>query len=555
MLKLTDLRKTTRRAGHGEPRTVYPRLLRDRSLAPRIELAVRYLESMRGRSRRELDAEVIVQLFGDHKIARCIVACLASNYRHRARTFEEALGPERAATLSALSARGLVTPSDLRLWLFRRANTVHAGHAGFVGAATRPAFVRAAAEELSLTAHDIDVLIGLDLPANAILVRTGPAPKADDVIARYNYETAAALLANASIVRLSLSRMARDAEIVRALCAEADVTAELAGRELVLQGRQDSFGGWARHGARLVRTLAALLACGLPVRAGEALVAAPDGGEWRFRLDSDVLSYLGAPAGDDAPLCDGSALLSAWQSMDAFTGDFAALRRAGASDGWVLRRAADPLVCAGATVPALFVCTRGWRRVYLVPAPSSAVGATRLAALAAQTPLVAVHVARDEGAPPAVETPGLLTLTYATRRDLAALPSLLARAAGDAERAASSGALADLVEEARTAGVLTDAQLAERLGCAEEDVWARLAAPEARELCQARGLAYVEGFGLCGPAMLARAQAAAEDVRSSAGNIQATSPARRVTLLGRRLREVTGASEGIECLIAYLGAA
>lgn len=549
MLKLTDLRKTTRRAGSGEPRTVHPRFLRDRALVPRIELAVRYLESMRGRPRRELDAEVIVQLFGDHKIAHCIVACLASSYRHRARTFEEALGPERAAILAT---RGIATPSDLRLWLFRRANTAHAG---FVGAATRPAFVRAAAEELNLTARDIDVLIGLDLPANAILVRTGPAPKADDVLARYNYEVAAALLANASIVRLSLSRMARDAETVRALCAEADITAELAGRELVLQGRQDSFGGWARNGARLVRTLSALLACGLPARSGEALVAAPDGGEWRFRLDGDVLRYLGAPAAEDAALCELPALLAATQAHDAFASHFAAVRRAGAGDGWTLRRSAEPLALAGATIPALFACMRGSRRVYLVPAPTTEPGAARLAALAARVPLLAVRVPPDEQVTPALETPGLLTLAYTSRHDLAALPSLLAHAAGDAERAADTASLVALVEEAHTTGVLTDARLAERLGCAEEDVWARLAAPDARSLYTAQGLAYVEGFGLCGSGVLARAQAAAADIEQSDG-VSGTSPAaRRVTLLGRRLREVTGASEGIECLIAYLGAA
>ncbi|HLZ23631.1 MAG TPA: DUF790 family protein [Ktedonobacterales bacterium] len=549
MLKLTDLRKTTRRSDNGQSRTVYPRFLRDRTLAPRIELAVRYLESMRGRTRRELDAEVIVQLFGDHKIARCVVACLAASYRHRARTFAEALTPERAAVLAA---RGIVTPSDLRLWLFRRANTAHAG---FVGAAVRPAFVSAAAENLDLTAHDIDVLIGLDLPANAILVRTGPVPKAADVIARYNYEIAAALLANASIIRLSLSRAARDADTVRDICVEADVTAELASRELVLQGRQDATGGWARHGARLVRTLAALLACGLPVRSGEALVAAPGGGEWRFRLDAAVLNDLGAPAPDDAPLGDALALLAVSRSVDALASDFAVLRRAGATDGWTIRRATEPVIRMGAMVPTLFICTRGWRRVYLVPAPTATAGVERLAALAAHVPLVAVRVAGETAVAPVEEATGPLTLTYASRHDVAALPSLLARAAGDSERAANTDAVVALVEEARAAGVLTDACLAERLGCAEEDIWARLAAPEVRAHCQAQGLAYVEGFGLCSPAVLARAQAAADDVRASTDQAWAVTPARHVTLLGRRLREVTGASAGIECLIAYLGAA
>ena len=79
MLKLADLRKTTRRSGADGLRAVHPRFLRDRALAPRIELATRYLEGMLGRARSELDQEVVVQLFGDHKLARCIVACLAAS--------------------------------------------------------------------------------------------------------------------------------------------------------------------------------------------------------------------------------------------------------------------------------------------------------------------------------------------------------------------------------------------------------------------------------------------------------------------------------------------
>ena len=85
MLKLTDLRKTTRRVVKDDDlRVVYPRFLRDRSLAPRIELATRYLEKMVGHARRELDQEVVAQLFGDHKLARCIIACLAASYRYDA---------------------------------------------------------------------------------------------------------------------------------------------------------------------------------------------------------------------------------------------------------------------------------------------------------------------------------------------------------------------------------------------------------------------------------------------------------------------------------------
>src|SRR5690348_3032948 len=102
MLKLTDLRKTTRRVVKDDDlRVVYPRFLRDRSLGPRIELATRYLEKMVGHARRELDQEVVAQLFGDHKLARCIIACLAASYRYRARSFGEVVAPELVAKLAA----------------------------------------------------------------------------------------------------------------------------------------------------------------------------------------------------------------------------------------------------------------------------------------------------------------------------------------------------------------------------------------------------------------------------------------------------------------------
>src|SRR5262249_47852693 len=153
MLKLGDLRKTTRRAKSGDLRVVYPHLLRDHSLAPRIELAIRYLESMVGRPRRELDAEVIVQLFGDHKIARCIVACLGVSYRHRARSFAEVLPSMRVA---ALAAQGIYGSSELRLWLFRRANLELSG---FVAGEERAHFLQTAGEELGLSAEQLETLV------------------------------------------------------------------------------------------------------------------------------------------------------------------------------------------------------------------------------------------------------------------------------------------------------------------------------------------------------------------------------------------------------------
>lgn len=549
MLKLADIRKTTRRTSAGDLRSVHPRLLRDRSLAPRIEMTLRYMESMLSRPRRELDAEVVVQLFGDHKLARAIVACLASTYRHRARSFAEVLPADHCA---ALARAGILTPSDLRLWIFRRVN---AELRGFAGAAERAGFLRAAAIELELPPHQMDTLLALDAPANAVLTRIGPRPTPEDVIARFNYETLAALLANAPLLRISL-RAAGDAPGIRALCDALDVRAVVAGRELVLHGRQDALDGWARHGARLVRLLSTLLVCGLPARSGEATIAAPDGSAWLFRLDGEMLAYLGAAPAGDAPFA-AADVLACWRRADAVAAEVAALRRAGALDaGWALRRTAEPLVLDGVVLPALFSLTNGANRVLLTPPPATPAARDRLMELAGRLPLVVLD-STDENDTTTLsmsDEAELTVLRYVRRGDAAALPDLIARAVARVERRAAGARVEALLAEVERAGVLTEPLLAERLGCTEEDVPAALGRPPLRAASQRRGLRYVEGFGLCRADVLARAREAADDVTRLRGE-QPVGQAWVLRQLGRRLRQVTGASEGIECLIAYLGAA
>jgi Protein of unknown function (DUF790) len=546
MLKLADLRKTTRRAGESDLRIVHPRFLRDRALAPRIELAIRYLESMLGKRRRDLDAEVVVQLFGDHKLARCIVACLAATYRHRPRAFAEILP---ADACDALAACRILTPSDLRLWVFRRVN---ADLAGFAGAAERAPFLRVVADELGLPADQMDTLLALDTPANAVLTRSGPQPTADDVIARFNYETTAVLLANASLVRVALHRTPTNAEAIRAACAAFDVRAELSARELVLHGRQDSLNGWARHGARLVRLLVWLLLAGLPARSAEALVANPTGADWLFRLDAETLGHLGATQTGE-PRYDLDAMLDACRHADTLASDFASLRRFGDSGGWRLRRTLDPIVTADAVLPGLFICIRGDERVPLALAAPSSEEHDRLAATARRMPLVRLAFAQETSGSPGTGA-HVPSFTYVRRGDAAALPELLAQAAGGVARRADAARVEAAIEEAQHLGVVTEPRLAELLGCAEEDVALRLALPAARAARQERGVQYVEGFGLCAAETLARAREAAADVARLRSD-QPVGEAWVVRQLGRRLRQVTGASAGIECLIAYLGAA
>ncbi|HEU5348391.1 MAG TPA: DUF790 family protein [Ktedonobacterales bacterium] len=544
MLKLTDLRKTTRRGKDGM-RVVYPRFLRDASLAPRIEMAIRYMERMLGQPRRALDDEVIIQLFGDHKVARCLVACLGAHYRHRPRAFTEVMPPD---VVAALAARGIASASDLRLWLFRRVNRALAG---FAGGEERAGFLAEAERELGLATGQMDALIALDAPEQAILVRSGPKPSAEDVITRYNYAVAGAVLAQSSQVRVNLGRTLsqRDADMVRALAQRLGVSIELGGRELVLHGRQDALESWIRHGAKLVRLLAMLLLCGLPARGGEALVVAPQGGEWLFRLDSDILGYLGATT----PQLDLMTLCASHDLLEKLLADAAALRRAGSLDGWVVRRVNEPLVAGGRLTLALGQCVRGDERVALLALPTTGAVAG-VAALAGQTPLIALRADEASAAEDADGDRFPDVLRYSSREDLLALPDMLAQAMSAAAQRMDVAQVETICEETSTAGVLTEPVLAQRLGCAEEEIAQRLAEPPTRAACERRGLEYIEGFGLCTREMLGRVRRAASDMREMRDNPQVGS-AWMMRTLGRRLREVTGAHEGIECLIAWLGAA
>ena len=109
--RIQDLCKTTRRAsGDGLPR-LFPRILGDDRLDPRLGIALRFFETHLGRPRREFDAEALVTLFGNPRLARCLIRCLSRAYGYRARALADVLGAERAA---ALAERGLTTPAHLR---------------------------------------------------------------------------------------------------------------------------------------------------------------------------------------------------------------------------------------------------------------------------------------------------------------------------------------------------------------------------------------------------------------------------------------------------------
>src|SRR5262245_66073837 len=104
--KTADFKKTTRKSG--DERLLYPYQIRDDRYTASIGYAIAYYERMVGRRRAEFEAETLLEFFGDARLARGLVACLARTYAWRAQTLAEALGEE---TARALGRAGLRTPA------------------------------------------------------------------------------------------------------------------------------------------------------------------------------------------------------------------------------------------------------------------------------------------------------------------------------------------------------------------------------------------------------------------------------------------------------------
>lgn len=374
---LKDVRFTTRRAGRDEPQ-IYPRLLRDRSVHPKIDIAVQYFETMLGGERRELDTEVLVHFFGDYKLARCMVGCLARGYRYRSPTIAEIV---RAAALRRLRKRGIETPRDLRLHLFDRVNM---DGDGFLRAADRPPTFERTEAELGLRRAELERLLFLDADEHAILTRVGAPPRPADVAAQYNVGVLETLLRHAERVELRFVGVpAAATRAMLALCRANNVDAALdhtgSNVRLEIRGRQDAMGTWARHGRRVARTVVQLLERGRGnAYGGEADVVLRDR-RGRLSLTSEVLDVLGgAPARDagwqDEAGWDPETLAAALAAHRGARDRSAAVRD--------IRRLPDPSAWAGGVVaPDLLVRTD--QGGALVCAVRSAAHGARLASFAA----------------------------------------------------------------------------------------------------------------------------------------------------------------------------
>lgn len=351
-----DIAKTTRKTGDGEPRRLYPRYAKDRSLLPKIDRAIDYLDAMVGRRRGDLDAGAVLDLFGDPKLARCLLTCLAEQYRYRTPSLAEALG---ATAARQLAAADLQRPAEVRAFAYLAANR---DRAGFVDPNLRERFLSELASPLEISGSEIGEALHLDAERNAVLIRTGERARAEDVRARYNTLLTVSILRHASEVRLTLPGVHRSE--VEALGRREQVPWRWPGADqLLLTGRRSGPGSWSPFGVRVARLTTSLLLLAGATPEAEAIV--------HLNGQPLLFSLAGFPIGE---LRQSARTVAGADAVD-FVADLsralATQRRqgSGALNGWSFRRPTEPIVVEGAVAMPELICRRADAVVALMPLP------------------------------------------------------------------------------------------------------------------------------------------------------------------------------------------
>jgi hypothetical protein len=224
-----------------------------------VDFILQQFEEGLGRPRHTLDPAAILDFIGDTRLGRALLATLSQWYRMRPRTFAEVLqsragGPAAQARLLAQEIAG---PTDLRAWVYGAVN--RDGH-GYLDPETEAHFWAGRSRAVGVRREALGQMMLLDRPEEAILVRTGPAPSAADVMAAYNARAHTTLLRCAREVSLRCG--ARGSLLERAARTWAlglDVEWRVEGDTLILLGSADALGRWTRHGRRVERAALELL--------------------------------------------------------------------------------------------------------------------------------------------------------------------------------------------------------------------------------------------------------------------------------------------------------
>ncbi|HEX5441813.1 MAG TPA: DUF790 family protein, partial [Ktedonobacterales bacterium] len=421
-LALADIKKAISRRGGVTRLTPY--LLRPGELAREIEALIALYEAWVGRERSAFPPDRAAELIGDYRLARCLTNCLAEDYEWQSPQWPGSASDDEVA---ALTARGIASPTHLRLALYDWVND-HAG--GYLSAANRESALDACAASLELRRATFDTLLALDGDAQAVLRRLSDTPPTADALAqRYNQRAFEALVANAAsvewLVPADIGQAAGEplGTVVKRLCflartmgvhydlsfaddealpdapplarvAEAGVpyetasnagntteTLDAAGRPIrvLLYGPQEISAAPAAYGERLARLSRALLGYRRgPERSARRATLAGSGLQGvaqvylhgrplPFALDEKLLKLLGVEAdGADASAGVAESRASYDSALEArFASEFAALERAEAAHGWRLEREPEPLLVGETILVPDFALTRGMRRVYL----------------------------------------------------------------------------------------------------------------------------------------------------------------------------------------------
>ena len=561
-LALSDIKKTISRK-HGAPRLI-PYLLRPADRTRELQALIAVYDTWPSSPRAAWPEDRAAELIGDYRLARCLEMVLAEWY-----AWQSPAWPEGDPVAAALAARGITTPSQLRLALY---DAVSATHGGFLAAGARDAALDAFAAELAISRAALDDLLYLDSDARAMLVRTAPeAPTAAQLATRFNQRVFEALLASAAQVEWLLTPDFAQAggeslgTIVKRVCflarrmgiqydvafAESDAqpplprVAEERGAYLAslpggvsssltitLYGPQEMTGAATQYGERLARLCRVLLGyrrgadrTGRAALAGAGLSGTAHvylhGRPLAFDLDAKLLKLI-APAGADDSLAADSAPDADPQFDSALErrlhAQFAALEREGEARGWRLEREPEPILAGATILVPDFALTRGPRRVYLEVAgywrPEYRERKVRkLTAVRGRVALVlaAPESARAELAALESDFPILWYKDYVSAE---ALLALLNRAYNDLDARLEALDLGAVLAELAARGHIAPTESMALLRCYSRSELARALdrlQDYARRAEQSTP-EWVDGIGLCAPSWLA---GALDDLRAT----------------------------------------
>lgn len=389
--KSADFKKTTRTANN--ERLLYPYQIRDDRYTAAIGYAIGYYERMVGHRRAQFETDTLLEFFGDTRLARGLVACLARTYVWREQTFAEAFGETCAQTLWRAGISG---PATLRARLYHLANEQYSG---MILPSERTEALTRLCTDLPIDPAQLEHALTLDSQDQHILTKLGPTPEPHEIIASYNYHSLETALCQTERLQIKLHGSVWN--IVRSLhnltqryrlryeINRAPRTLFDDQIELTLYGARDALGNWSRTGRRLVRVLLRLLATHPDsLVTGEALVHTRSHTA-TLRLDARALLVLGIMAHhihEDS---------EAWHIdlSETFRRAWNRAYIAGKTAGWRLRRDPEPLIGTDTIVVPDFALHRGHERLALCISTGRATttALTRdLGRLGRRTPVIAI---------------------------------------------------------------------------------------------------------------------------------------------------------------------